>query len=453
MSTVEDIMQYITANSVKWVDMQFTDLDGRLNNISVSSKNVADAMFSKGYPAELSSVFGPSDQNDLALLPDPETSGKIPWEGTSLRVLCDIITRDRERYLLDPRYMIERVETNLKALGVARATLETDVEFYAFDGVSMDRTVKERGPSISIDSREAYWSPSPIWGRDNAKFPTQPFDALYAARIQIMNVLEDSFGYGASRHSHGRNRTGHQSIGLNQMPLKTAADALQTVKYLVRNLALLGNTVTTFMPLPIAGEKGSQLTTKFALWKANDTNLFYDADDKYDQLSQTARYFIGGLLEHAPALCAFTNPCTNSYKRLFYDRKQLVWGKTNESASVLAPPFAKNDKMSCGVSFALPDSSANPYLAYSAALAAGIDGIKSKTDPGDPQEGPAAAKKGKALPESMEEALSALESDTKFLKGIVSPQMFDRYVELKRKDIAANKKEITPWEMERYFNA
>jgi len=456
---VDSVLKYMATNEIRWVDLQFFDVTGKMNKVTVSSKIIEEASFTKGiHGADLSPALGGTEAGELVLLPDPDTAARLPWEVSTIRLLCDVIVATtNERYLKDSRYVSERIETNLKALGVKEARIGSTAEFYIFDTVTVDRTTEGRGSGTLIDSREAYWGPSALSSEKNGAYLAQPFDSMYPARIQVGESMEEGFGYTVEKHFHGRSPTSQQGVTLRAYPLQTAADAVQTLKFVVRNLANAVNSNATFMPYPIKGEKGNMLQMHQSLWKSADNNIFYDGGDSYAQISNSGRYYIGGLLEHAPVLCLFTNPTTNSYKRLAVDSKTVGWSRDSKDAIVQVPLTRKNYKEGRYITFALPDPSANAYLAYAAIVAAGLDGIKKKIDPGDPVEKESTSKKKKKtewkeLPGTLYESIEALESDPTFLKGVIPTELLEEYLDIKLKEYSNSKTAISAWEMRHYFN-
>lgn len=417
---VDDVLQYIATNEIKWIDLQFFGVDGSMNSVTVSRNEIEESSFTKGIPVgDLTEVYGKSEQGELVLLPDPETIARIPWKESVARLICDVIAvPSGEKFLKNPRYMLERMETNLSALGIKTAAVKSTVEFYIIENE----------------------------GRVN-------MDRLDLARNQIVNTLEDSFGVEVVSHQHGKNRAAQQYMELREHGLKGAADAIGTMKYVVKNLSTVANAVSSFMPYPVAGESGNTLEIHQSMWKTGENNIFYDANDEYSQISQTARYYIGGLLEHAPSLCAFTNPTTNSYRRLFVEQKYIGWSKVDRNASVVVPFKKKNDKEGKMIAYTLSDPAVNPYLAYAAVVAAGIDGIKNKIDCGDPSDVEGKKKtKAKELPGTLKDAIHALETDSKFLKGIFSAEIIGDYLNLKLADHRESLKAISNWELERYVD-
>ncbi len=291
MGSVDDVLRYIATNEIRWIDLQFSDIAGNLHKVSVSNQEITDTSFVKGVPsAQLNEVFGAGEQGELILLPDPDTVARIPWETSAVRLVCDVMVAvQEERYLKDPRYVSERIEANLTALGLKQAKASAEVEFRVFDTATTDRHAAGRGTGTIVDSREALWSPSTFANVSQGAYLSQPFDTMYPARIQISETLEENFGYQVDGHNHGAARTAQQSIRLGPQPLKSATDALMTLKFVARNLANTVSAACTFMPYPVYGERGNALNLGMSLWKTTDSNVFYDASAKYAQLSQVGR--------------------------------------------------------------------------------------------------------------------------------------------------------------------
>lgn len=462
MPTPEDVFEYMTSNNMRWIDLQFFDVEGKIHRTTVNAREFNADSFSKGvYCGDLKEVFGWPEEGELVLVPDPNTFGRVPWEPSTLRMICNLVVSPKgERYLKDPRYVPERAAINAHAMGFTNMTNSTEVEFYVLDNVTVDKMTPQRGPNALIESREAPWSPSPMWNTRNGAYFAQPTDTLYAARNQMSEVIEDHFRYVVTKHYHGRSTSGQQSVSMAALSLADSADAIQTAKFVAKNLAFIANSMASFMPLPIMDERGNQLLSSFTLWK-RDENAFYDSTDKYAQLSQTARYFIGGLLEHAPALMVFTNPNTNSYKRLSVDPRYGAWGTRNSSAIVRVGNEIKNDRRGKRIIFTLADSSANPYIAFGAAAAAGLDGIKNKISPPEPVDSDLSSmdedelKKAKvnySLPSTVLEAIAALETDNKFLKGVISSELLESYLEDKIEEHKDQSSRPTAYEFAKYFN-
>jgi glutamine synthetase len=456
LSAIDDVMKYIATNEIRWIDLQFFDIKGKMHRVSVSNRKLEEASFGNGiHAADLNEVYGASEQGDVVLLPDPDTLARLPWEPATVRLICDVVVAvKKERFLKDPRYVAERMETNLSAQGIKNSLVGSEVDCYIFDTVTMDKTIRGRGSAVVIDSREATWSSSPLGGNSKGTYAASPADSMYSARTQICETLEDSFGVLVDSHRHGRSPTAQQTFELGPRSLKSGGDAVNTLKFITRNLAAAVGASATFMPYPIEGERGSGLNIAMSLWKTSEQNIFYDGKESYGQLSQTGRYFIGGLLEHAASLSLFTSPLPNSYRRLSAEGFKVGWSAVAPDALVQVPNYKKNLKESKRVVFRGADPSANPYLAHALVAAAGLDGIKKKADPGDPQEMENSKKKRteKQLPASLHEALLALESDSTYLKGVVPAEMLGDYIDLKARQHKDSMKGVSNYEIQKFFN-
>ena len=455
MSAIDDVMKYIATNEIRWIDLQFFDVKGRMHRTSISNRKMEEAIFGNGVNAgELFDVYGESEQGNLVLLPDPDTIARIPWEPATVRLICDVVVAlKKERFLKDPRYVAERMETNLSAAGIKNTLVGSEVDCYIFDSATADKTTRGRGVGVLMDSREAKWGPSPMSNDKTGAFVATPYDSMYSARTQICETMEDNFGMLVDGHRHGKAPTAQQTFELSPRTLKSAGDAVNTLKFITKNLATAVNASATFMPYPVEGEKGNSMNLAVSLWKTSENNIFYDGKEAYGQLSQSGRYFIGGLLEHAPAVSLFTAPTPNSYRRLAMNHFKAGWSVMDKDALVQVPHTKKNIKESKRVLFRGADPSANPYLANAVLCAAGLDGIKNKIDPGDPIEKESKKKRvERELPDSLYEAISELESDTKFLKGVVPAELLGDYLDIKLRQHRESLKGVSGLELQKYFN-
>lgn len=455
MSAIDDVLKYIATNEIRWIDLQFFDVKGIMHRVTVSNRKMEETSFGNGISAaDLSEVYGTSEQGDLVLLPDPDTMSRLPWEPNTVRLMCDVVVAgNKERFLKDPRYVAERVETNIGAAGLKTALVGAEVDCYIFDTVSTDKLTRQRGSGMTMESREATWSPSPISNDTHGAYVPTPFDSLYSARVQISETMEDSFGMMVDGHRHGRSPTAQHTFDLAERSLKSAGDSLNTLKFVTKNLSAAVSATATFMPYPIEGERGNSLNISTSLWKTGEVNLFYEGKEEYGQISQAGRYFIGGLLEHAPALCLFTAPTPNSYRKLAMDNRTFGWSAKRKDGIIYVPSSKKNVKEAKRVVFSAADPSANPYLAYSLVSAAGLDGIKNKIEPGDPFDSDTKKSRvEKVLPTSLKEAVSALESDTKFIKGVVPNELLADFLDIKVRQHKEAQKGVSALELQKYFN-
>ncbi len=451
---IDDVLKYVATNEIRWVDLQFFDIKGMLHRVSVSNRKLGAESFGNGIcAANLDTVFGRSER-ELLLRPDAETMARLPWEPATVRLICDITTAiSRERYLRDSRYVAERIETNLQAAGIKRVLVGSEIDCHLFDTVTADKTSRGRGTGLLLDSKEARWGPAPISNVGKGSFVSTPFDSLYSARVQICETMEDSFGMIVDSHRHGPGPTAQQSFEVAERGLKSAGDAVHTLKFITRNLAAAVNASVTFMPYSVEGETPNSLGISMSFWKSADVNLFYDGKEEYGQLSQAGRYFIGGLLEHAPALALFTSPIPNSYKRLSVKDFSVGWSTHHEKALVKIPYAKKNIKEKRRIVYRGADPSVNPHVAFAVVAAAGLDGIKRKIDPGDPLEKESRRKRvERELPSNLFEAIEALESDTRFITGVVPKEFMEDYLELKLRQHRKSLEAISGSELVKYYN-
>ena len=468
----EEVFAKINQDEVSFIDLQFTGLTGRFHHTTISANTFTQDQMADGLPKlDGSSIvgFASIEDSDLILKPDPSTYSLIPWasDKKTARLLCDVYWGGgRGRLDYDPRGISQNAEKFLESQGFDYSLWGPEVEFFVFDKIHWDVLTPYKGQSYSIESKEAPWNQEgdgyPM-GLQEGYYPSTPSDTLTPYRNECVSVLNDNFGIICDNHHHEVATAGQCEIDIKYDFLTNAADGAQTYKYVVRNVAQQFGKIATMMPKPISMDSGSGMHTNVSLWK-NKENAFFDVDDK-DELSQTGRYFCGGVINHARALTAITNPTTNSYHRLVpgYEAPvYIAWSTGNRSATIRIPAHFKGEKYSYlkRLEYRVPDPSSNPYLVFPAVLAAGLDGIKNKTEPGDPIKADIykmtkseRTKHGiNVLPANLGEALDELESDKKFLESIFSPKVIDRVIDLERRD----QKEISirphPHEFYLYFD-
>ena len=452
--SADEVFAKIKHDQIKFIDLQFSSLTGRFHHTTISADTFTPDQMQDGLPKlDGSSIVGFTsiDDSDLILKPDPNTYATIPWmvEHKTARLLCDIYWGfGRGRLERDPRGIAQKAEEYVKAQGYDFSSWGPEVEFFVFDKVHWDVLTPYKGQSYSIESKEAPWSQEGTgypMGLQEGYYPSTPSDTLSSFRSECVDVLIEHFGILCDNHHHEVATAGQCEIDIRYDYLTNAADATQSYKYVIRNIAQKHGKVATMMPKPISMDSGSGMHTNVSLWK-NNNNLFFDKDDK-EELSQIGRYFCGGILNHARALVAITNPTTNSYHRLvpgYEAPAYIAWSGSNRSAIVRVPQHFKGEKYSYlkRLEFRAPDPSANPYLVFSAVLAAGLDGLKKKTDPGEQvredifkmSRGERKKRGINILPVNLGEALDALESDRKFLNPIFSNSVVDKIIELERRD-------------------
>ena len=452
--SADEVFAKIKHDQIKFIDLQFSSLTGRFHHTTISADTFTPDQMQDGLPKlDGSSIVGFTsiDDSDLVLKPDPNSYATIPWmeEHKTARLLCDIYWGfGRGRLERDPRAIAQKAEEYVKTQGYDYSAWGPEVEFFVFDKIHWDVLTPYKGQSYSIESKEAPWSQEGTgypMGLQEGYYPSTPSDTLSPFRNECVDVLNENFGILCDNHHHEVATAGQCEIDIRYDYLTNAADATQSYKYVIRNIAQKYGKVATMMPKPISMDSGSGMHTNVSLWK-NKTNLFYDKDDK-EELSQIGRYFCGGILDHARALVAISNPTTNSYHRLvpgYEAPAYIAWSGSNRSAIVRVPQHFKGEKYAFlkRLEFRAPDPSSNPYLVFASVLAAGLDGIKKKTDPGEQiredifkMSRVERKKRGiDVLPANLGEALDSLESDRKFLNPIFSNNVIDKIIELERRD-------------------
>lgn len=480
---VSGVLKRVKEEKVRFIDLQFTDLPGRLQHITLSaSKLDADAIVNGVPKLDGSSIRGFTEisESDMLLRPDPSTFAIIPWSGQdnkTARMICDVYMGfGGSRFSRDPRYVATKAEEYAKEQGFPLSYWGPEVEFFVFNKVSWDVLSPYRGQSYSIESPEAAWSSGsgyPI-GFKEGYYPAPPQDTLMEYRCTVTRLLEDYFGANCEAHHHEVATAGQCEIDMRRDTLVKMADNVMTLKYVAKNVARSHGMVATMMPKPIFGDNASGMHTHVSLWSVADpaeaiteeaVNLFYDPDDEYAELSQLGRYFIGGLLEHSRALAAIVAPTTNSYKRLVpgYEAPVFIaWSRGNRSANVRVPVYERGFENAAKkrVEFRIPDPSCNPYLCFAAIMSAGLDGIRRKIDPGDPvnenvyELTPERRKQlgiGE-LPGSLKEAIEALKSDSEFLKPIFTQDLIEKVVENGMREHIELSARPHPYEFYLYFD-
>ena len=450
----DEVFSRIKHEEIKFIDLQFTSLPGRFHHTTISADTFTRDQMEDGLPKlDGSSIVGFTDihDSDLILKPDPSTFAVIPWieDKKTARLLCDVYWGGgRGRLESDPRGICQKAEKYVSSQGFDYSTWGPEVEFFVFDKVHWDVLTPYKGQSYSIESVESPWSTEGTgypMGLQEGYYPSTPSDTLTPFRNECVDILNDSFGILCDNHHHEVATAGQCEIDIKYDFMTNAADGAQSYKYVVRNVAQKFGKVATMMPKPISMDSGSGMHTNVSLWK-NDENTFFDKDEDLE-LSQIGRYFCGGVMEHSKALTAITNPTTNSYHRLVpgYEAPvYIAWSSSNRSATIRIPAHFKGEKYAFmkRMEYRVPDPSSNPYLVFSAVLAAGLDGIKKKTEPGDPVQEDIykmsrseRKKRGiDTLPANLGRALDELESDRKFLTPIISNEVLDSVIELERRD-------------------
>ncbi|MFH0818002.1 MAG: glutamine synthetase beta-grasp domain-containing protein [Candidatus Micrarchaeota archaeon] len=462
MATAQDVLNTVHEDEIRWIDLQFTDIEGSLHHVSVHSRYLNAGTFSRGVPKlDSSSIRGfHGAPEEMVLLPDPDTYAKLPWDQTTARLFCNLQEpKGGSRSDFDSRYVAKKAESALMGFGYT-SKIGLQLEFYIFDNVTVDAIAPHKSQGYSVDSREAAWNyygqNYPI-ANNSGYMAVPPKDALSVFRSNISDMLEGVFGIEISSHKHGQATCGHSALELKYSSLLGSADNVMTSKYVVKNAGTASNLMATFMPKPIYTQRGSALRVHQSLW-VGEKNAFYDPSNIESELSQAARYYVGGILGHAPALCAITNPTTNSYKRLLTEGfTRATWGVGSRTSSVRVPIYEKGNEDSKRIDYRVPDPACNPYLALSAIVMAGLDGIKNKVEPGDPVKGTPLdsdldKRMSPKLPRSLRDALESLKSDNAFLKAAFPSAILDRYLELKGEDVLQDETMPTPLEFRRYLD-
>jgi glutamine synthetase type I len=467
--TPKEVFKLIADKGVKFVDLRFTDTRGKEQHVSVPVASFGPDKFESGHYFDGSSIAGWKgiQASDMVLLPDPTSSFIDPFLGqTTLAVTCDVIEpSDGKGYDRDPRSIAKRGAEYLKSTGLGdTAYFGPEPEFFIFDAVEWE--IGMSGCRYSIISEEAAWASGTTFSAGNkghrpavkgGYFPVPPVDSLQDIRSEICTALE-GMGVVVEVHHHEVATAGQNEIGTKFAPLVQRGDWMMRLKYAVHNIAARHGKTATFMPKPIVGDNGSGMHVHQSIWKG-EQNLF--AGDGYAGLSEFALYYIGGIIKHAKSLNAITNPGTNSYKRLvpgFEAPINLAYSARNRSAAVRVPLVTSAKARRIEVRF--PDPSSNPYLAFTAMMMAGLDGVQNKIHPGDPidknlyeLEG-AEAEKVPHPCASLDEALSNLSKDRAYLTkgGVFSNDMLDAYIDLKMEEVTRFRMTTHPVEFDMYYS-
>jgi len=467
--TPKEVLQFAEQNKVRIMDIRFSDLPGLWHHVSFPIQALEESSFEDGFGIDGSSIRGWAaiHESDMLLVPDSATAFIDPFRDVpTLCMIGDILDPiTKQQYPRDPRYIAKKAEAYLGFSGVADlAYFGAEPEFFIFDNIRFDQ--REHYGFYFIDAEEGRWNS----GREERNlgyrprhkegyFPVPPTDHYQDLRTEMALAMERC-GIQVECHHHEVASGGQAEIDFKFAPLLKAADNIMLFKYIVRNVAYQYGKTVTFMPKPLFQDNGSGMHTHQSLW-LKDKPLF--AGELYAGLSQTALWYIGGLLKHAAALAAFAAPTTNSYKRLvpgFEAPVNLAYSRRNRSAAVRIPMYSPSPKAK-RIEFRPPDASSNPYLAYAAMLMAGLDGIENKTDPGEPLDrdiydmSPEELQNVPSLPGSLEEALGALRRDHEFLlKGdVFTKEVIDLWVSYKMKnEVQAVGMRPHPYEFALYYD-
>jgi glutamine synthetase len=467
----KDVMKFAKTNKVEIVDLKFCDFPGLWQHFSIPISGFSEELLDAGIGYDGSSIrgFQKIQESDMLLLPDAETAFLDPFtEIATLSVICNVkdpVTG--QSYTRDPRYTAQKAEQYLKSIGVADLSYwGPEIEFYIFDNIRFDQTYNEG--FYHIDSVEGFWNSGDA-SRQNlgykprykeGYFPVPPMDHMQDLRSEMVRTLE-KVGIQVEVHHHEVGTAGQAEIDMRYATLTRMADQVLMYKYVVKNVGLKRGKTVTMMPKPIFMDNGSGMHTHQSLWK-NGKNLFYDPNN-YALISDMARHYIGGILKHADALCAFIAPTTNSYRRLVpgYEAPiNLVYSQRNRSACVRIPMYSSSEAAK-RLEFRTPDPSCNPYYAFAAMLMAGLDGIENNIEPPEPMDKdlydlePEERKGVRSVVGSLEAALEALEQDHDFLtKGDVFTQdVIDTWLAYKReREVDAIRLRPHPYEFALYYD-
>ena len=471
--TAKNVLNYAAEQEAKFVSVRFTDLIGSWHHLTYPISQLSEDSFEEGFGFDASSLRGWAaiNESDMLLIPDPSRVWVDPFVSeTTICLIANVVDPiTKEGYGLDPRSIAVRAESYLKFTGIADTiNVGPEAEFFIFDEASFHNTQNSAG--YTVNSEEGHWNSGRVGTEDNPNtgyhirakegyVPVAPLDTLIDLRNVISLALGD-VGIDVECQHHEVATSGQCEIDFRFSNLLHTADNLMLFKYIVKNVAYVHGKTATFMPKPIYGDNGSGMHCHQSLWK-DGSPLF--AGDEYAGLSVMAKHYIGGLLKHAPALIAFCAPTTNSFKRLvpgFEAPVNLAYSARNRSAAVRIPMFSTNPKAK-RLEFRPPDPSCNPYIAFSALLMAGLDGIQNSIDPGEPLDkdiydlSPEELKDVPSLPGSLDEALIALENNHEFLlKGdVFTTEIIERWITYKReKEIQPLRLRPHPLEFAMYYD-
>lgn len=449
----KNVLKFAAEQEAKFVSVRFTDLPGAWHHLTYPISHLTEDSFEEGFGFDASSLRGWAfiHESDMLLVPDPSRVWVDPFtDETTICLFANVVEPlTKEGYNFDPRSVAVRAESYLKFTGIADTIfVGPEAEFFVFDEVHFHNNQNSAG--FSVDSEEGHWNSGRRGNEHTAPnmgyhirpkegyVPVAPMDTLIDFRNAVSLILAE-LGINVECHHHEVATAGQCEIDFKFSNMLHTADNLQMFKYVVKNTAFAHGKTATFMPKPLYGDNGSGMHVHQSLWK-DDKPLF--AGDEYAGLSETAKFYIGGLLKHAPALIAFAAPTTNSYKRLvpgFEAPVNLAYSARNRSAAVRIPMFSQSPKAK-RLEFRPPDPSCNPYITFAALLMAGLDGVQNRIDPGEPLDkdiydlSPEELKGVPSLPGSLDEALVALENDHEFLlKGdVFSTEMIERWISYKR---------------------
>ncbi len=470
--TVQDIMSMIRKNDIQMVDFKMVDINGQYRHVTIPAKNFSEATMKNGIGFDASNYgYAVVEKSDMVFIPDPDTAMIDPFcdiPTLSMTGNAMIIDNPENRPLAQyPRNIVLAAEQYMKDCDIADTMMILpESEFYLFDQIGWE--VKPESIGVSIDVQQAHWNSAEegrgcVIPKQKAYHIAKPFDVSYECRSEMCMLMEEA-GISINYHHPEVGAAGQFEIEPNLGKMSTMADATMMIKYIIHNTAMKYGMTATFMPKPIMGEAGNGMHVHMLLLK--DGEPVFSDDNGYSHLSETAHYFMGGLLKHISSLCAITNPSTNSFKRLvpgFEAPVTVGYATSNRSAVIRIPAYAKSPNLR---RFELrnPDATCNPYFCYAAILMAGIDGVKNKIDPHANGWGPydinlfnlpeEEKKKLKGLPTSLEAALDALEEDHDYLTagGVFPEELINKFIATKRAECRQIANIPHPAEFDRYYN-
>jgi len=468
--TVKEVMEFSKKHKVQVVDLKFVDLLGTWQHFSIPTSELTESLFKDGNGFDGSSIRGwqAINNSDMLVVPDPKTAIMDPFcQAPTLSMVCDIMDPiTRESYSRDPRYIAKKAEAYLTKSKIGDTSyFGPEAEFFIFDSARFDQTANSG--YYFINSEEGIWESGKEGINSGYKprhkegyFPVSPTDSQQDIRSEMILEMEKA-GIVIEKHHHEVATAGQAEIDMRFDTLVTMADKVMLYKYICKNVAKRHGKTVTFMPKPLFGDNGTGMHTHQSIWK-DGKPLF--AGNEYAGISKMCLYYIGGILKHAHALAAFTNPTTNSYKRLtpgFEAPVNLAYSNRNRSASIRIPMYATGPKTK-RIEVRFPDPACNPYLAFAAMLMAGIDGIENKIDPGKPVDKdlydlePEEAAKIRTMPGSLDQALSNLEADHAFLLkgGVFTPDVLETWITYKKtKEMDPMRLRPHPYEFFLYYDA
>jgi glutamine synthetase len=468
MANPAAVLKMIKEKDVKFVDLRFTDTKGKMQHVTAEAACIDDGVFADGYAFDGSSIAGWKgiESSDMLLMPDPTTAHLDPFFAqTTLSLFCDVVEPTTgELYERDPRSVAKKADAYLKQTGVGDTVFfGPEAEFFIFDDVRF--TADPHTTGFKLDSSELPTNTGTDYEMGNlghrprtkgGYFPVPPVDSAQDIRSEMLSVMAE-MGVMVEKHHHEVAAAQHE-LGIKFSPMVRMADHMQIYKYVAHNVAQAYGKTVTFMPKPVYGDNGSGMHCHQSIWKNGQPTF---GGNKYADLSDTCLYYIGGILKHAKAINAFTNPTTNSYKRLVpgYEAPVLLaYSVRNRSASCRIPHATSPKAKRVEVRF--PDPAANPYLGFAAMLMAGLHGIQNKIHPGEPVDKnlydlpPAELTKIPTVSGSLREALEHLDKDRAFLKmgGVFTDDMIDAYIELKMAEVTRFEMTPHPVEFDMYYS-